>query len=41
MYGKSVTDIMSDDQITEWKRKLGEKTHTLWQDEEYHKKILP
>ena len=40
MYGKSIMDIMSDDQIIEWKRKLGERAHALWQDEEYRKKVL-
>lgn len=40
MYGKSITDIMSDDQIIEWKRKLGERTRALWQNDEYRKKVL-
>lgn len=40
MYGKSITDIMSDDQIAEWKQKIGERSHILWQDEEYRKKVL-
>ena len=40
MYGKSIMDIMSDDQIIEWKRKVSERAHALWQDEEYRKKVL-
>ena len=40
MYGKSITDIMSDDQIVEWKRKIGKKSHENWQDENYRKKVL-
>lgn len=40
MYGKSIMDIMSDDQITEWKRKIGKRSHALWQDEEYRKKSI-
>lgn len=40
MYGKSITDIMSNDQIVEWKRKIGKKSHENWQDENYRKKVL-